>query len=692
MASILTNWCDGNTYNVVVQSTGGSCNTTAEVMTAFAAEAWGGQSCWGPTGDQFWCKAGDGCPTTAGIQAFNICGIPYTSATLTVSTTGGNASSPLLYGLMFEDINNSGDGGIHGQLLRNNGFQGSSQSLLAYAAVGSGASISIDTSTALSSAIKSTLKVSVVAGTTGYVGFSNEGYLGVPVNADTYSNYFWMKGAYSGTIILELVGNYSGTVYASKNISVTTSADEFSYFNTSYASTQSPDGSNVWRLRFDASKVSGSAIWFSLPQLFPSTYHGRSNGLRQDVGNFLEAMNPTFLRFPGGNNLEGQTTDTRWKWNETIGPLEDRPGRQGDWGYGNTDALGLMEYLQWCEDMNLAPVLAIWAGYSLGGTSVIGSALTPFVQDALEELEFLFGPTTTALGALRASYGHPEPYDITMVEIGNEDFIPCATYAQRFTPFYNAISAAYPNLTIIASTANSNCLPSPLPAGVWMDIHHYLTPSGFVGSFNEFDNQPRNGHAIFVGEYANTNFDSGAQIYWSNLQGATSEAVYMIGLERNSDIVKMACYAPMFEHFNMAEWSPDLIGLDSRPNSLTGSASYYVQKMFANSKGDTILPVSSSVGFGPLYWVASSTVFGKYYVKLANYGTTAVNVTVNIPTASNVQDAANLESFTGAADAINQPLDVIISPVSTTVIGSAAGGWSFLLPGYGVGVLTVNPA
>ncbi|KAJ3347441.1 hypothetical protein HDU83_002091 [Entophlyctis luteolus] len=685
MTTIITNWCDGSTYNIVVETLGGTCNTTTAVMTAFASTAWGGQSCWGPSGDQFWCTAVSGCPTTTGVQSFDICSVP--SATLTVATTGGNSSSPLLYGLMFEDINNSGDGGIHGQLLRNNGFQGSSQSLLAYAAVGSGVTLSVDSSTPLSSAITHTLQVSVASGTTGFVGFSNEGYLGVPVNADTYSNYFWMKGAYSGTITLELVGNYSGIVYASKNITVSSTSSSFTYVNTSYASTQSPDGSNVWRLKFDASKVAGKSLWFSLVQLFPSTYHGRPNGLRLDVGNFLAEMKPTFLRFPGGNNLwvKLQFRFISYLFNE----VKNRPGRQGDWGYGNTDALGLMEYLQWCEDMNLAPVLAIWAGYSLGGTSVTGSALTPYVNDALDELEFLLGPVSSTLGALRATYGHPAPYNITMVEIGNEDFIPCSTYATRFTAFYNAISAAYPNLIIIASTADSSCLPSPLPSGVWMDIHHYLKPSAFVSSFNEFDNYPRT-HGIFVGEFANTNFNDGSQTYWSNVQGAVSEAVYMIGLERNSDIVKMACYAPMFEHFDMAEWSPDLAGLDSRPGSLTGSVSYYVQKMFANSKGDTILPVSSTANFGPLYWVASSTTAGTYYVKLANYGTTTYNVTVEIPTAVNVQSVASLEILTGSATESNYPLSVSVVPVSSTVTGSPASGWSFSLPGYGVGVLTVN--
>jgi alpha-N-arabinofuranosidase len=187
-------------------------------------------------------------------------------------------------------------------LLKNNGFQGTSPTLAAYAAVG-GTTLTRDTANPLSSAITSSLKVSVPSGTTGFVGFSNAGYNGVPVTAQEYACYFFVKGAYSGTITLSLVGASSGIVYASENITVTSTASEFTYVNTSFSSTQSPDGNNVWQLTFDGSKVAGGALWFSLVQLFPVTYHTRYNGIRLDVGNFLEAMNPSFLRFPGGNNL-----------------------------------------------------------------------------------------------------------------------------------------------------------------------------------------------------------------------------------------------------------------------------------------------------------------------------------------------------------------------------------------------------
>jgi alpha-N-arabinofuranosidase len=238
-------------------------------------------------------------------QAFGLASIFFPlieTATLTVSTTGGNTSSPLLYGLMFEDINNSGDGGIHGQLLKNNGFQGTSPTLASYASVGS-TTLSIDTTVPLTSAIPQSLKVTVPSGTTGSVGFSNSGYSGVPVNEDTYQSYFWIKGTYSGTITISLLGSSSGIVYGSSNITVTSTASTFTYVTTTFASSQSPDGDNVWQLTFDGSKVAGGSLWFGLVQLFPVTYHERFNGIRADVGDFLEAIGPSFLRFPGGNNL-----------------------------------------------------------------------------------------------------------------------------------------------------------------------------------------------------------------------------------------------------------------------------------------------------------------------------------------------------------------------------------------------------
>lgn len=277
-------------------------------------------------------------------------------------------------------MDHSGDGGIHGQLLQNNGFQGENPGLTAYNAIGE-VDISRDTDTPVSNAITSSLKISVRDAASGYVGFANNGYGGVPVQKATYNTSFWMQGAYSGAVTVQLVGSESGHVFAEHNVSVSSVNGRFKHFNGQLEPTEAaPDGKNEWRLLVDADLVKSGTVHVGLIELFPPTYHNRyglipksiyvqeakkryrTNGLRDDVASFLEATNPTFLRFPGGNNIEGLTIPQRWVWNATIGPVVDRPGRQGDWFYPNTDALGLDEFMQWCEDMNMTAMLAVWAG------------------------------------------------------------------------------------------------------------------------------------------------------------------------------------------------------------------------------------------------------------------------------------------------------------------------------------------
>lgn len=185
-----------------------------------------------------------------------------------------------------------------------------------------------------------------------------------------------------------------------------------------------------------------------------------------------------------------------------------------------------MEYMQWCLDMNMEPILAVWAGLTLGGTVVSGSALDPYVDDILDELEFLLGDAgSTAYGALRAQYGRADPYALRYVEVGNEDNLNdgCATYADRFTAIYDAVHAAYPDLTLIASTSSAGCLPSSMPNGTYTDTHHYLKPDEFVAAFDEWDHVSRSGPGVLVGEYASTVGNDGATTYWSYMQGSCSE-------------------------------------------------------------------------------------------------------------------------------------------------------------------------
>lgn len=300
------------------------------------------------------------------------------------------------------------------------------------------------------------------------------------------------------------------------------------------------------------------------------------------------------------------------------------------------------------------------------------------------------GDTNTTWGSLRASHGYPDPFDIPYVEIGNEDFLNngLETYQSRFNLFYDAIHAAYPNISIVATTsalAESGCTENCgiiLPDGVYQDIHQYLPPDQFVSKFDFYDNVNRS-QPLLVGEYGSTTNNDNTTTYFSTMQGAVSEAVYMIGMERNSDVVKMSCFAPILEHFNLAQWSPDLIGLDAA-TGITRSVSYFVQMMFSANRGDTILPVESDTSFNPAFWVASSAG-NTTIVKLANYGTTEQTISINI----DGKTSGSLTELSGDILESNTIGQENITPVISTVSGED-GTFSFSLPAWSVSILVAQ--
>ncbi|KAJ5998410.1 Arabinosidase A [Penicillium sp. IBT 35674x] len=602
---------------------------------------------------------------------------------LEISTSGGNASSPLMYGFMFEDINHSGDGGLYGQMLQNNGLQGTDPDLTAWGTVGD-ATIAIDYDNPLSSAIPQSLRLDVPSAATGVVGVTNAGYWGIPVDGSEHQTYFWVKGDLSGDITVSLVGNGTGTVYGSTSIPVTSTAGDFTYIDASLSTTEAPNGNVYYELSLDASAVAGSSLYFGLVQLFPTTYKSRYNGLQPRIANVLEAVEASFLRFPGGNNMEGESLDNRWKWNETIGDVQDRPGRMGTWTYYNTDGLGLAEYFYWCEDMGLTPLLAVWDGFALesgAGTPVTGDALTPYIEDVLNELEYILGDSSTTYGAIRAANGQADPWDLTMVEIGNEDMLGggCDTYAERFTAFYDAIHAAYPDLTLIASTNEQSCLPSSMPDGSMVDYHDYNSPDGLVSQFNYFDNVSRN-VTYLVGEYAQTGSD------YPIMQGSVGEAVFMIGMERNSDLIKMASYAPLLQLTNSTQWTPNLIPFTQSPNVVIETTSYYVQQMFASNLGDTVKEVTSDSAFGPVYWVASSAGDSSYFVKMANYGSDTQNLSVTIDGTTTAKLTVVGDDDANAANTVDE---TPVAPVESTLTASE-GTFTFTMPAWSVVVLAAS--
>ncbi|KAL1847037.1 hypothetical protein Plec18170_008813 [Paecilomyces lecythidis] len=336
--------------------------------------------------------------------------------------------------------------------------------------------------------------------------------------------------------------------------------------------------------------------------------------------------------------------------------------------------------------MSLVPLLGVWDGLSLNGPIITGDALDPYVDDVLNEIEYIIGDTSTTYGALRASQGFPDPWPLTYVEIGNEDHLHKGgpTYAERFTAFHDAINSTYPQLTIVTSTPLY--LPDPKPAGIWLDWHLYASMGYMVEQFDKFDNVDR-AFPWVVTEYACTKWNNGTKVPYPIMQSSVAEAVFMIGMERNSDVVKMTAYAPLLQLENYTQWSPNLIPFNQGPNSIVKTTSYYVQQLFSSNRGATILPVTSDKGFNPVYYVASlSSDNSTYYVKLANYNGTAQDVNITI-------EGASTGKFTllsnGSPLATNDLTETQISP-QTSSVEAINGKFQIHLPAWAVALLAAS--
>ncbi|ORY93499.1 glycoside hydrolase superfamily [Syncephalastrum racemosum] len=564
-----------------------------------------------------------------------------TGQTLTIrNDVAGNSSSPILYGLMYEDINRCGDSGIYAQMLRNWNFQandtGGDPSTEFWSVVkdnGSSGSIAIDTSVGLNDANKNSLRLDVKSGS-GRVGIANEGWWGLRVQPDeAYTATFFAKSDdYHGSLNVTLESS-KGEVLASSVV------HGINKNFKKYTVTLKPDvdavsTDNRFVVSVDAAKAADASIYFQVFSLFGETYKGRENGLRVDLAEKLEGLKPDFFRFPGGNNLEGQSIPQRWKWNETIGPLEDRIGRFGDWTYWNTNGQGLLDYMYMCEDMNMIPILDVYAGYSLDKSSVAEDDLEPYVQDVLNQLEYLMGDASTTYGKLRAQHGRKEPFKIPMVEIGNEDFFS-TTYDYRYAKFYDAITEKYPDLIII-ETAKQTSRPYD-----YIDDHFYVTTEEMVNNFNYYDNYARhgNGSGIFVGEFA-TNTAGCCGTSPANLEAALADGVFITGLERNSDFVKMIAYAPTMKRLDQEQWDPDMIHFNTE--TVYGAPFYYVFQMYSEYRADTILQVDAdNIDYEPLYWVAGSNKEkNQIYVKVINREKDEQPVTINLKGVSVKQGTA----------------------------------------------------
>jgi len=396
----------------------------------------------------------------------------------------------------------------------------------------------------------------------------------------------------------------------------------------------------------------------------------------------LAAMHPAFLRFPGGNYLEGDHISERFEWKKTIGPLVDRPTHPSPWHYHSSDGMGLLEFLQWCEDLNMQPVLAVYAGYSMQQEHVnAGPDLDPYVLDALDEIEYVTGGPETKWGAIRAKNGHPQPFKLNYVEVGNEDFFDrSGSYDGRYAQFYRQIKAKYPDLQIIATTPVKSVRPDVL------DEHFYKRATEFFQDTTHYDKTDRNGPKIFVGEWATRE-----GVPTPNFGAALGDAAWMTGLERNSDVIIMAGYAPLLVNVNPGglQWDTDLIGYDALRSY--GSPSYYAQAMFSNYLGDVTLESKVDHGMPKLFYsITKDTRKKEIYLKLVNAASIPqpVDIAFEGGKPAGPGKLVLLRALdTEATNTIDRPTDIV--PVETT-LQNVSARFHYTAPQYSIQVLQID--
>ncbi len=597
--------------------------------------------------------------------------------------------SPTLYGLMTEEINYSYDGGLYAEMVRNRTFGGDWSGVLHWYLVEEGnaaATMSVDRQTGPSDALKSSMKIEVKqAGEHSQAGVLNDGWWGYPLRPNTtYQGSFYAKAGSGdlGPIAVSLVNNQTGKAVATAQVSaIATDWKQYKY--TLKTGEIEPSAAN--HLKFTVGHA--GTLWLNLVSLFPPTYHDRVNGNRIDLMEKLAAMHPAFLRFPGGNYLEGDHIPLRYQWKKTIGPLVDRPTHPSPWSYHSSDGLGFLEYLEWCEDLHMQPVLAVYGGYSMAQEHVNpGPDLEPYVQDALDEIEYVTGSVDTKWGAIRAQNGHPQPFKLTYVEVGNEDnFDRSGSYEGRYPQFYKAIKAKYPDLQIIATMPIKSMKPDVV------DDHYYLRAQQFFHDSSHYDKTDRNGPKIFVGEWATR---EGAPT--PNFGAALGDAAWMTGLERNSDIVVMAAYAPLLVRVDPGgmQWETDLIGYDAMRSY--GSPSYYAQVMFSKYLGDQV-PASKLEGpdldaANPkfFYSITRDSNKKRLYLKLVNASSTPQNLELDFPGAK-LAATGKLVSLTAhdtqATNTLQQPTQIV--PVDTPLQG-VTNRLHHTVPGYSIQIIQLD--
>ncbi|MCF0198970.1 MAG: carbohydrate binding domain-containing protein, partial [Bacteroidaceae bacterium] len=513
----------------------------------------------------------------------------FTQAQVTLNVDVNHRStyiSPTLYGIFFEDINHAADGGLYAELVRNRSFD--EGDLTAWSFVGQKGSMRKCTDKMLNEKQKNALLLTV--GESGE-GVENEGFWGMNIERGTqYKLSFWVRVAQGNpeTVTAMLVDKNGQNIGEAK-VAVNSTSKWQKCAAVITATGDDPQG----HLRLTVKNPSEVAL--DVVSLFPPTFKNRENGCRPQLAQMLADMKPKFMRFPGGCYVEGNhAPENAFRWERTIGPIEERPGHMNaNWGYWTTDGMGFHEFLQLSEDLGAKPLYVVNVGIWHGGFTPV-EQLDGWIQECLDALEYANGPVTSKYGKLRAQNGHPEPFNIEYLEIGNENCNfhfndnsdQSERYFERYRKFYDAVKAKYPHIRCIGNVqswgTDNPSWRSKEPVFM-VDEHYYRNPSWFADNYTKYDSYDRHGPRIYVGEYAVTSQYGRV----GNLNAALGEAIFMMGMENNSSVVVMNSYAPIFVNENQSNWPTDMIHYNSA--KAFGTPSYWVQQMFPTHIGTRML-------------------------------------------------------------------------------------------------------
>ena len=525
-----------------------------------------------------------------------LCGFSLTASAQVDINNKGPKISPTHYGIFFEDINHAADGGLYAELIQNRSMEDSETQPVHWNAVHNSQSKSVIELTAedpLNGAHQKSLRVMITAADEqNLAGVQNDGYWGINVvKGREYKLSFWAKSDKKYKGVLKALLRSQGEVRFLGEVNIPVKLNEkWQKFTTVIKAT-----GNDPKAVFELLANTPGTFQLDVVSLFPPTFKGRENGMRPDLAHMLADMKPKFMRFPGGCFVEGQQSpENAFRWERTIGPIEERPGHKNvNWGYRTTDGIGFHEYLQLAEDLGARPLYVVNVGIWHGGYTPLDS-LQSWIDECMNALEYANGDITTKYGAMRAKNGHPEPFNIEYLEIGNENYNfhldtnrdQSINYPERYKMFYDAIKAKYPNMVCIGNVeswgTDNPSWRNDYPVEM-VDEHYYRNPQWFAERFHKYDNYDRNRYKVYVGEYAVTSQFGKV----GNLNAALGEAVYMMGMENNSDVVPLNSYAPIFVNENNVAWAPDMIRFNSE--RCMGTPSYYVQKLFPNNIGTRVI-------------------------------------------------------------------------------------------------------